>query len=103
MGTYNYQKPLVTAQTNLFEGVYAASGATETRCKSIYMLGKPVKPTYNPIEDGYKKGRGCEGCLAWNAAQCVCRLITAPKEMNWDGDFRPSWEVAGHKPDEPGY
>lgn len=104
-----YVKPVATRVEELAEGVYMASGAvadasTEENvrgCKSIYMKGVFQKPTYSPITDGYKIGRGCEGCPAWNGSSC--RFQSAPEEMNWDGDFRPSWEVAGHKPDEKGY
>lgn len=98
-----YQKPIIVSINDLAEGVYAASGSqnTTSRCKSIYMKGVYQQPTYNPIEDGYKIGRGCEGCPAWNGTSC--RFISAPDEMNWDGDFRPTWEVQGHKPDEKGY
>lgn len=86
--------------TDSSEGVYLASGAVRG-CKSIYMKGKYQQPTYNPIQDGYKIGRGCEGCPAWDGNSC--RFISKPEEMNWDGDFRPSWEIAGKKPDEKGY
>lgn len=107
----DYIKPIAAPAEGLSEGIYMASGDTaentsqsgdNTRgCKSIYMKGKFQMPTYKPIEDGYKIGRGCEGCPAWNGNSC--RFDTAPEEMNWDGDFRPSWEVQGHKPDEKGY
>ncbi len=98
-----YTKPIITVNEELAEGVYAASGNNKLVCKSIYMLGIPISPSYNPIEDGYKTGRGCEGCPAWDDEECVCRLITKPEEMNWDDDFRPTWEVQGHLPDEKGY
>lgn len=110
----NYEKPMLVRTEQMSEGVYLASGAeinpgagsesgstAESRCKSKYMKGNYVQPTNNPIEDGYKKGRGCEGCPAWNGSSC--RLQSAPDEMNWDGDFRPAWEVQGHFPDEKGY
>lgn len=109
----NYEKPVATKVDDLAEGVYMASGdagdvggdASETTvsrgCGSKYMNGVFQMPTYNSIEDGYKIGRGCEGCPAWNGNSC--RFESAPEEMNWDGDFRPSWEVQGHEPDEKGY
>jgi len=108
----NYEKPVVMVNEELAEGVYAASGdkaanvnaetsGPKYKCESIYMNGVYQQGTWNPIEDGYKKGRGCEGCPAQNGNSC--RFVTAPEQMNWDGDFRPSWEVAGHKPDEKGY
>lgn len=109
----NYIKPAAFPSEGMSEGIYMASGEVadntsssggkeEKRgCKSKYMKGVFQKPTYQPIKDGYKIGRGCEGCPAWNGNSC--RFETAPEEMNWDGDFRPSWEVAGHLPDEKGY
>lgn len=103
MKTKKYSKPTIIINDSSFEGVYASSGSQTAECKSIYILGNPITPTYNPIEDGYMLGRGCEGCPAWNAESCVCRLITNPQEMNWTDDFRPSWEVNGHLPDEKGY
>ena len=99
----NYEKPIVILNEELSEGIYTYSGSTAKRCKSIYILGIPQTPTYNSYEDGYKLGRGCEGCPAWNSSKCVCRLAVSPEEMNWDGDFRPTWEVQGHLPDEKGY
>lgn len=98
----NYEKPVVMVNDDLAEGVYAASGATPKRaCNSIYMKGVYVQPTYNPMRDGYKKGRGCEGCPAWDGKSC--RFVSAPEQMNFDDDFRPTWEKEGHLPDEKGY
>ena len=99
-----YEKPIIHVNTTISEGIYLSSGSqadTTYHCKSIYMHGVYQQPTYNPIQDGYKLGRGCEGCPASNGASC--RFISHPEEMNWDGDFRPSWEVQGHLPDEKGY
>ena len=70
--------------------------ATSTKCSSKYMNGVFVVGTYNSIVDGYKVGRGCEGCPA-NWGRC------AVDQCNYAGDFRPSWEKAGHLPDERGY
>ena len=94
------KEPIIISVHDLAENIYSASG-TKSGCKSIYMKGEYQQPSYNPIEDGYKIGRGCEGCPAWNGTSC--RFISEPEQMNWDGDFRPSWEVQGHKPDEKGY
>lgn len=96
-----YAKPTIVINEELFEGVYANSGSSNAKCDSIHMKGKPQSPTYNPIKDGYKIGRGCEGCSAWDGSSC--RLVSKPEELNWDGDFRPTWEVQGHLPDELGY
>ena len=65
------------------------------------MLGIPQKPTYNSIQDSYKIGYGCDGCPAWNGNNCM--FISNPEQMTWDADFRPSWEIHEHLPDEKGY
>ena len=105
-----YSRPIVLTHSDMAEGVYAASGAgtgnntTTYKCDSIYMRGVYQQPTWSPITDGYKIGRGCEGCPAWNGSSC--RFQSAPQEMvNWSGptDFRPSWEKEGKLPDEKGY
>ncbi len=98
-----YEKPVVEVTSELAEGVYANSGAGAggRKCGSIYMNGVYQQPSNQPINDGYKLGRGCEGCPAQNGGSC--RFQSAPQEMNWDGDFRPAWEVQGHLPDEKGY
>ncbi|MBQ7956102.1 MAG: hypothetical protein IJ282_10175 [Lachnospiraceae bacterium] len=96
-----YVRPIVVVNDEVSEGVYAASGARiQYSCDSIYMNGVYHHPTYNPLEDGYKIGRGCEGCPAWTGDSC--RFDTAPEQMNWDGDFRPTWEVDGKLPDDKG-
>lgn len=95
-----YEKPILITLEQCSEGVYLSSG-TRYACKSIFMKGKYIQPTYNPIKDGYKIGRGCEGCPAWNGYSC--RFVSEPEQMNWDGDFRPTWEKKGHLPDEKGY
>lgn len=98
----NYEKPIAIALDQCSEGVYLASGTpNKYSCKSIYMKGVYVQPTYSPITDGYKIGRGCEGCPAWNGHSC--RFISTPEDINWDGDFRPTWEKQGYLPDEKGY
>ena len=48
--------------------------------------------------DGFKIVRGCEGCPAQDGESC--RFVSHPEQMNWDGDFRPTWEQQGHGPDE---
>ncbi len=93
----NYEKPEIIVVDNLAEGIYASSGKTGQTCDSIYMNGIFVLGTKSPITDGYKKGRGCEGCPANWGDKC------AVSELNYDGDFRPSWEVEGKGPDELGY
>lgn len=102
-----YEKPVVHLTDTVSEGVYLASGAQETsgsqggsqyRCKSKYMNGVYQKPTFISNGDGYKIVRGCEGCPAQDGESC--RFVSHPEQMNWDGDFRPTWEQQGHGPDE---
>ena len=68
-----YEKPIIELTNTLSEGIYLSSGSQDNakyHCKSIYMNGMYQQPTYNPIQDGYKLGRGCEGCPASNGASC---------------------------------
>jgi hypothetical protein len=92
----NYVKPEIIVVDNLAEGIYASSGNTGNCCDSIYMNGVFVVGTQSPIVDGYKVGKGCEGCPA-NHGKCKV------DQVNYDGDFRPSWEVSGKLPDQLGY
>ena len=97
-----YVQPTLTENEDAFEGIYTASGnkkesASGYSCDSKYMNGTYVIGTYTPINDGYKKGRGCEGCPANYGNSC------GVSQVNYDGDFRPSWEVQGHLPNEKGY
>lgn len=92
----NYVKPEIIVVDGLAEGIYASSGSTGHSCESLYMNGVFVVGTQNPIVDGYKVGKGCEGCHA-NWGRC------AINEVDSDGEFRPSWEVSNKLPDEKGY
>lgn len=96
-----YEKPVVHLTDTVSEGVYLASGAqggSQYRCKSKYMNGVYQKPTFISNGDGYKIVRGCEGCPAQDGESC--RFVSHPEQMNWDDDFRPTWEKEGHGPDE---
>lgn len=95
-----YEKPVVHLTDTVSEGVYLASGAqggSQYHCKSKYMNGVYQKPT-NIDSDGFKIAKGCEGCPAQDGESC--RFVSHPEQMNWDGDFRPTWEQQGHGPDE---
>ncbi len=91
----NYVKPEIIVVDSLAEGIYASSGSGHG-CDSLYMNGVYLKGTYHPKKDGYKIGRGCEGCPV--AYDDRCNVADA----NYDGDFRPSWEISGKLPDELG-
>lgn len=102
-----YEKPLIYENEEMSEGVYATNSgnagdntgteSSTTKCKSKYMNGVYQVGTYNPHTDGYKVGRGCEGCPASYGSKCAVETV------NYSGDFRPSWEQNGHLPDEKGY
>ena len=67
-----YTKPEINIINDYPEDVYMSSGTPKyTKCKSIYLNGTYQKPTYNPIQDGYKVGRGCEGCPASDGSSCI--------------------------------
>lgn len=95
-----YESPIIIPLFSMSEGIFASSGSV-SKCKSIYMSGVYQQPTYNPMEDGYKKGKGCEGCPASNGSGC--RFSDPKEEANKFVDYRPSWEIQGHLPDEKGY
>ena len=106
----NYEKPEASLIEKVSEGVYLSSGMQETggtetgsqtRCKSQYMKGNFQPKRGDSINIGYKDGYGCEGCPAYRGDSCA--FDTAPEQMNYDGDFRPSWETWGKLPDEKGY
>ena len=104
----NYEKPMIL-NMGTYEGIYAASGdvttgggdtpnppqAPDRQCMSIWMNGVYHPSDWSDWENGTNiDGRGCEGCPAQNGS--YCRFDTG--EVNWDDDFRPSWEVQGKGP-----
>ncbi|MDF2485723.1 MAG: hypothetical protein K0R46_1891 [Herbinix sp.] len=93
----NYVKPEIIVVDHLAEGIYASSGSTGGGCDSFYMNGIFVVGTYSPITDGYKVGRGCEGCPGSNGNKCKAN------QMSDDEDCRPTWEKEGKLPEQLGY
>ena len=104
----NYEKPMALMNDELAEGVYAASGDqgidngedndndNGPKCNSIYVNGVFHPSNWSNPNGTMIDVRGCEGCPANNGH---CRIATG--EVNWEGDFRPSWEVQGHLPTDP--
>jgi hypothetical protein len=93
----NYVKPEIIVVDNLAEGIYASSGSTGGGCDSKYMNGIFVVGIGSPITNGYKVGRGCEGCPGSEGNKCKA------DKMNDAEDCRPTWEKDGKLPDQKGY
>lgn len=92
-----YEQPLIFANDELCEGVYAASGDSTgtTKCDSIHRKGVyKALVSHNDADANHTSAeRGCEGCpVNWNDG--ICHVST----VNYEGDFRPSWEKAGKGP-----
>lgn len=108
----NYEKPIVMANNELSEGVYAASGATDNgpKCDSIYMKGVWQKSDYSQWatgeQRGYKKQFGCLGCPANRHNGCGLQsdYVDSNFSKSYDADSgnrKPSWEKKGYGPDDP--
>ena len=108
----NYEKPIVLANSELSEGVYAASGTTDDRpkCDSIYMKGVWQEPDYSQWATGeqrsYRKQFGCLGCPAYRYNGCGLQsdYIDANYSPSYDadnGNRKPSWEKKGYGPNDP--
>ncbi len=104
----NYVKPIILANNELSEGVYAASGATDNgpKCDSIYMKGEWVKgyEQWKP-ELTYKEWHGCNGCPAYTGTGCGLKThyVDSNYSPTYDvdnGKRKPTWEKEGHLPDE---
>ncbi len=98
----NYVKPIILANNELSEGVYAASG-DGPKCDSKYMNGTFKAPDYSNTTTNI--GRyGCLGCPAFRQNGCGLNLdyIDSGKAGSYDqdnGNRMPGWERNGHKPD----
>lgn len=83
----NYQKPEIKKSSiEVLETVNTASGEIGRKCQSVYMKGVYHPTNYSNGAD--MMSRGCEGC---NANWGYCGVSAC----NYDGVFKPSWEVAG--------
>ena len=91
-----YEKPVVVAQNEVTEGVYAHSGTLYTTCSSQYMNGIYQAPVGGRIPSGTETtGRkmGCQTCPGDRNWACRCE----------EGSYEllmPQWEKDGHTPDE---
>jgi len=103
----SYEIPMVLANEDVSEGVYAASGAAnhQSGCQSIYMKGVfQANTRFTNITDWSndsdvkhkEKERGCEGC-PYNWGHCAVKDANA----NAGQDARPSWEKKGYKDTDP--
>jgi len=107
----NYERPVVLANEDLSEGVYAASGAVDgPKCDSIYMQGVWQAPDYsqwsNGENRGYKQQFACLGCPANTDSGCglLTHYVESGNASSYDvdnGNRKPSWEKKGYKPDDP--
>ena len=106
----DYEKPLVLANEELAEGVYAASGADAgPGCDSQYMLGVWQAPDYSDWGGetrGYKRQFGCLGCPANTGNGCGMQThyIESGEAASYDvdnGNRKPSWEKKGYGPEDP--
>jgi hypothetical protein len=108
-----YEKPVILANEELAEGVYAASGdvaggdaasgGSQIKCDSKYMDGNWQPQTYGDGSQGYKYQYGCLGCPAYTASGCG--LLSHYVESNYatsyetdNGKRKPAWEWNGFKP-----
>lgn len=101
-----YQKPVISLDSGIAEGVYAASGSI--KCDSKYMNGIWQAPDYsdwNGGTRGYKQQFGCLGCPAYT--ESACGLLTHYKDSGEAGSYdvdngnrMPSWEKKGYGPDD---
>lgn len=108
-----YERPVIIVNSDLAEGVYAASGstagdATNNRpgCDSKYMNGVWQNQDYSQWPTTYKQQQGCNGCPAYRANGCGLQVDQAYLEgatsYNVDnGNRMPGWERDGHLPDDP--
>ncbi len=95
----HYEKPDILRVDNLSEGVYLASG--QFVCGSKYLQGNWIKPWQQSSGD-IMHVRGCEGCSADDGAKCKIS-VGDTSQLNANGDFRPTWEIDGKKPEDPPY
>lgn len=108
-----YQKPIIVANDELAEGVFAASGATDSdggpKCDSRYMQGVWQAPDYSDWAGstrGYRQQFGCLGCPANTDNGCGLQThyVESGKASSYDvdnGNRKPSWEKKGYGPNDP--
>lgn len=105
-----YEKPVIEINSEIAEGVYAASGATVVKCDSVYMNGiwQPIDTSSWGTETrGYKQQFGCAGCPANTGSGCAIATGNhyddsgnALSYLTDEGNRKPSWEKKGYGPDD---
>lgn len=106
-----YKKPIITVDSGLAEGVYAASGSASdngAKCDSKYMNGTWQGPDYsqwNGTTRGYRQQFGCLGCPAYRYNGCGMQsdYVDSGNAGSYDtdnGNRMPSWERKGYGPDD---
>ncbi len=105
----NYEKPVVLANEDVAEGVYAASGtAGAPKCDSVYMQGVWQAPDYSDWAGGtrgYKQQFACLGCPANTDNGCGLQThyVQSGQAASYDtdnGNRKPSWEKKGYGPED---
>jgi hypothetical protein len=102
-----YERPMILTNEDLAEGVYAASGDTDTvSCDSKYMSGSwkaADSSDWNGGTRGYMQQFGCTGCPATRANGCGLLLdyVESNNSSSYEanrGNYMPSWERKGYQP-----
>ena len=101
-----YEKPIVEVNSELAEGVYAASGGP--KCDSKYRNGEWKAPDYSDWAGktrSYDEQFGCLGCPAYTKTGCglETHYIDSGKAESYDvdnGNRAPSWEKKGYNKDD---
>jgi hypothetical protein len=110
----NYEKPMIIANDELAEGVYAttsgatsngaaASGTAVSGCDSIYMQGHYQAADFNKQNATYGERLGCTGCPAFAYNYCQLEDYYRTQYTSYEvdnGNRRPAWETKGHTYDE---
>lgn len=105
----NYEKPIVLANNELSEGVFAASGtASAIKCDSAVMNGvwqAPDYSTWGPDGRGYQQQFGCLGCPSNTGSGCglLTHYVDSGNAESYEvdnGNRKPSWEKKGYDPDD---
>ncbi len=99
----NYEKPIVLANYELSEGVFAASGTAggtsssgAPQCNSAYMNGVWHAPDYSNTTSNIER-YGCDGCPAfrWNGCGLQLDYVDSGNAESYDvddGNRKPKWE-----------
>lgn len=111
----NYEKPIVLANSELSEGVYAASGTQAggtsssgaPQCNSSYINGVWRGPDWSNTTSNIDR-YGCLGCPAYRPNGCGLQLdyVDSGFADSYDvddGNRKPEWENKGFEKDDINY